>query len=204
MQAGALDLCGKKMLQSFSFAPLIRHARWAIIFTMAGKKNKKKKAKDKKNPADASKKITENRKARHKYEIMQQVECGVVLIGSEVKSLREGNISLNEAYVRVEKGELWLIGADIAEYRQASFWNHKPRRSRKLMVHRRELDKLSEKSLTQGMTLVPLAMYFNARGLVKVLVGVCRGKKVHDKRESSKKADAKREMDRQMKSANRR
>ena len=172
--------------------------------TMAGKKNKKKKAKDKKKPADGSKKITENRKARHKYEVMQQVECGVVLIGSEVKSLREGNISLNEAYVRVEKGELWLIGADIAEYRQASFWNHKPRRSRKLMVHRKELQKLSEKSLTQGMTLVPLAMYFNARGLVKVLVGVCRGKKIHDKRESNKQADAKREMARQMKSANRR
>ena len=171
---------------------------------MAGKKNKKKKAADKKKPGDASKKITENRKARHKYEVMQQIECGVVLIGSEVKSLREGNISLNEAYVRVEKGELWLIGADIAEYRQASFWNHKPRRSRKLMVHRKELEKLAEKSLTQGMTLVPLAMYFNARGLVKVLVGVCRGKKIHDKRESSKKADAKREMDRQMKSANRR
>ena len=106
--------------------------------------------------------------------------------------------------MRVEKGELWLIGADIAEYRQASFWNHKPRRSRKLMVHRRELQKLSEKSLTQGMTLVPLAMYFNARGLVKVLVGVCRGKKIHDKRESNKQADAKREMARQMKSANRR
>ena len=178
--------------------------RWAIISTMASKKNKKKKAADKKKKAaDGSKKITENRRPRHKYEILQQVECGVVLIGSEVKSLREGNISLNEAYVRVEKGELWLIGADIAEYRQASFWNHKPRRSRKLMVHRRELDKLTEKSLAQGMTLVPLAMYFNARGLVKVLVGVGRGKKIHDKRESNKQADAKREMARQMKSANR-
>ncbi len=172
---------------------------------MAAKKNKnKKKAADRKKAADASKKITENRKARHKYEILQQIECGVVLIGSEVKSLREGSISLNEAYVRIEKGELWLIGADIAEYRQASFWNHKPKRSRKLLVNRKELDKLTEKSLTQGMTLVPLAMYFNARGLVKVLVGVCRGKKLHDKRESNKQTDAKREMDRQMKSANRR
>ena len=171
---------------------------------MAAKKNKtKKKIANRKKSGDASKKITENRKARHKYEVLQQVECGVVLIGSEVKSLREGNISLNEAYVRIEKGELWLIGADIAEYRQASFWNHKPTRSRKLLVHKKEFDKLSGKTFAQGMTLVPLSMYFNARGLVKVLVGVCKGKKTHDKRESNKTADAKREMDRQMKAANR-
>ena len=117
---------------------------------MAAQKKNKKKTK-KKSADDQSQVICENRKARHKYEILQQVECGVMLIGSEVKSLREGNISLNEAYVRVENRELWLIGADIAEYRQASFWNHKPKRSRKLLVHRRELDKLSTKAFEKGV-----------------------------------------------------
>lgn len=172
--------------------------------SMAAKKKKKSASKSgKKDQLTQLKTISENRKARHKYEIVQQIECGIMLIGSEVKSLRDGNISLNEAYVRVEKGELWLIGADIAEYRQASFWNHKPKRARKLLVHKKELAKLSEKALTQGMTLVPLKMYFNHRGIVKMLVGVGRGKKLHDKRESNKQMDAKREMDRQMKSANR-
>ncbi len=148
---------------------------------MAAQKKNKKKTK-KKSADDQSQVICENRKARHKYEILQQVECGVMLIGSEVKSLREGNISLNEAYVRVENRELWLIGADIAEYRQASFWNHKPKRSRKLLVHRRELDKLSTKAFEKGLTLIPLRMYFNARGIVKVMVAVGRGKNLHDKR----------------------
>lgn len=165
---------------------------------MAAKKKKSKSDAKKSASADQSKTITENRKARHRYEILQQVECGVMLIGSEVKSLREGNISLNEAYVRVEKGELWLIGADIAEYRQASFWNHKPRRSRKLLVHRRELNKLSTKAFEKGLTLVPLRMYFNSRGIVKVVVGVCRGKNVHDKRQTLKDADNKRRLNREM------
>lgn len=172
---------------------------------MASKKSKSAK-KEKKKAAGSqskSKTISENRKARHRFEILQQVECGIVLIGPEVKSLRDGNISLNEAYVRVEKGELWLIGADIAEYRQASFWNHKPKRSRKLLVHKKELEKLKEKAFTKGLTLIPLRMYFTGRGLVKVVVGVGRGKNVHDKRETKKTADARREIDRQMKSANR-
>lgn len=170
-----------------------------------GKTKAKGKAKAKSGgQASQSKTIAENRKARHRFEILQQVECGVVLIGPEVKSLREGNISLNEAYVRVEKGELWLVGADIAEYRQASFWNHKPKRSRKLLVHKKELEKLSVKAFTKGLTLIPLRMYFNGRGIVKVVVGVGRGKNVHDKRETKKTADARREIDRQMKSASRR
>lgn len=167
----------------------------------AQKKNKKK---TKKKSADVqSQVICENRKARHKYEILQQVECGVMLIGSEVKSLREGNISLNEAYVRVENRELWLIGADIAEYRQASFWNHKPKRSRKLLVHRRELDKLSTKAFEKGLTLIPLRMYFNARGIVKVMVAVGRGKNLHDKRQTLKDADNKRRLSREIRDRNR-
>ena len=173
---------------------------------MSSKKTKPNSNKKKKSagPKSQSKTIAENRKARHRFEILQQIECGVMLVGSEVKSLRSGSISLAEAYVRVEKGELWLIGADIAEYRQASFWNHKPKRSRKLLVHKKELTKLSIKAFTKGLTLVPLRMYFNGRGIVKIVVGVCRGKNVYDKREAGKTADARREMDRQMKAANRR
>ena len=169
---------------------------------MAAQKKNKKKTK-KKSADDQSQVICENRKARHKYEILQQVECGVMLIGSEVKSLREGNISLNEAYVRVENRELWLIGADIAEYRQASFWNHKPKRSRKLLVHRKELDKLSTKAFEKGLTLIPLRMYFNARGIVKVMVAVGRGKNLHDKRQTLKDADNKRRLSREIRERNR-
>ena len=169
---------------------------------MAAQKKNKNKTK-KKSADDQSQVICENRKARHKYEILQQVECGVMLIGSEVKSLREGNISLNEAYVRVENREIWLIWADIAEYRQASFWNHKPKRSRKLLVHRRELDKLSTKAFEKGLTLIPLRMYFNARGIVKVMVAVGRGKNLHDKRQTLKDADNKRRLSREIRDRNR-
>ncbi len=169
---------------------------------MAKKNNKKKKADQKSATGDQSKTISENRKARHRFEILQQIECGVMLIGSEVKSLREGNISLNEAYVRVEKQELWLVGADIAEYRQASIWNHKPKRSRKLLVHKRELEKLSAKAFEKGLTLVPLRLYFNSRGIVKVIVAVCRGKNIHDKRQTLKDADNKRRLSREMRERN--
>ena len=170
---------------------------------MTSKKSKSKSKKKAAGPQSQSKTIAENRKARHRFEILQQIECGVVLIGPEVKSLRDGNISLAEAYVRVENGELWLVGADIAEYRQASFWNHKPKRSRKLLVHKKEYEKIKVKAFTKGLTLVPLRMYFTGRGIVKVVVGICRGKNVHDKRETKKTADARREIDRQMKSASR-
>lgn len=162
---------------------------------MASKKSKKK---TKAKSEGQFHVIADNRRAGHRFEILEQIECGVMLVGSEVKSIREGNISLNEAYVRVEEGGLWLIGADIAEYRQSSFWNHKPKRSRKLLVHRKEFQKLSAKAFEKGLTLVPLKMYFNARGLVKVLVGVGRGKKLHDKRESMKEADNKRRLSREM------
>ena len=138
---------------------------------------KKKKKKNTKAPGDQSQTIAENRRARHRFEILEQLECGVMLVGSEVKSIRDGNISLNEAYVRVEKKELWLIGADIAEYRQASFWNHQPKRSRKLLVKKRELEKFTIKAFEKGLTLIPLRMYFNSRGIVKVVVGVGQVKK---------------------------
>ncbi len=140
--------------------------------------------------------IAENRKARHHFEIMESVECGMILAGSEVKSLRNGKCSLDEAYGRVKSGELWLMGCDIPEYKQASFWNHDAKRPRKLLLHKRELARFGGKSLEKGLTLVPLKLYFNDRGKAKCVIGLCRGLKVHDKRETLKKKDADREMQR--------
>jgi len=141
--------------------------------------------------------ISTNRKARHEYEILDQLECGIALTGSEVKSLRDGKVSLDEAYARITAGELWLVGCDIAIYPQASLLNHEPRRNRKLLLHRREMTKLAAQAGHKGLTLIPLSIYFT-RGIVKVKVGVGRGKKMHDKRESLKKNEAKREIDRAM------
>lgn len=170
---------------------------------MAKKKNKDKKAKAKagsgKGGEGQARTISENRKARHRFEVLEQLECGIVLVGSEVKSLREGNISLDEAYVRIKEKDLWLVSCDIAEYRQANRWNHNPRRDRKLLAHANQLRKLSSRAHEKGMTLVPLRVYMNARGIVKVMVGVCRGKKLYDKRESQKTKDVKRDIDRAMK-----
>lgn len=166
---------------------------------MAAKnKNTKKKPSGSAAKPRQSKTISENRKARHRYEIIEELECGIVLVGSEVKSLRSGKISLDEAYVRFQRDALWLIGANIAAYTQAGVWNHDYKRSRKLLVHRKQLDKLEEYATQKGLTLVPLRVYFNSRGLVKLIVGVGRGKKLHDKRETLKKADVKRQIDREM------
>lgn len=167
---------------------------------MSARKSKKKSNANKKAvaPENQTRTISENRKARHRFEIMEKLECGIVLIGSEVKSLRDGHVSLDEAYVRVIKNELWLVGADIAEYRQASHWNHEPKRLRKLLVHHREFNKLAAKANEKGLTLIPLKLFFNTRGLVKLIIGVGRGKKLHDKRESLKTADAKRQLNREM------
>lgn len=165
---------------------------------MAAKKSKKEKGK-KAAVSDGSRTISENRKARHRFEILEQLECGIALVGSEVKSLRDGKISLDEAYVRIRDGELWLIGADVAEYRQANRWNHAPKRIRKLLVHSKQLEKLTARAREKGFTLVPLRIYFNARGIVKLMIGVCRGKKLFDKREDKKNKDVKRDLDRAMK-----
>lgn len=140
--------------------------------------------------------IAENRKARHKFEVLETLECGISLVGSEVKSLRSGKVSIDEAYARVREGEVWLVGSDIAEYPQATIWNHDPKRPRKLLLHSREVRKFANQAHEKGLTLVPLRLYFNHRGLVKVLIGLCRGKKLHDKRENLKKADMKRDIDR--------
>ena len=166
---------------------------------MATKKNKKKANKaGGKAAGGQSRNISQNRKATHRYEITEQIECGIVLKGSEVKSLRDGHVSLDEAYVRVNADELWLVGADIPEYKQATIWNHEPKRSRKLLVHTQQFNKLSARAFEKGLSLVPLRLYFNDRGIVKLMVGVGRGKKLHDKRETMKKADVKRQIDRAM------
>ncbi len=135
--------------------------------------------------------ITQNRKATHLYEVLDTLECGIVLVGSEVKSLRTGRVSLDEAYGRLRDGELWLIGCDIPEYVQANQFNHKPRRPRKLLLHRREILRFARRAYEKGLTLVPLRMYFT-EGRAKILMGLCRGKQLHDKRESLKRAEAKR------------
>jgi SsrA-binding protein len=163
-------------------------------------------AKAEKKPAKAGGKaaqppvrlVSENRKARFRFEILDTLECGIQLTGSEVKSLRDGKLSLDEAYARVKDGEVWLVGADIAEYPQATLWNHVPKRPRKLLLKRDEMKKFAGQAHEKGLTLVPLKVYFSARGLAKVELGLCRGKKLHDKRETLKAADSRREIDRAM------
>ena len=141
--------------------------------------------------------IAQNKKARHDYFIEDTYEAGLVLTGTEVKSLREGQSSLEDAYARIDGGEVWLIGCDIPEYTYGNRLNHKPKRPRKLLLHRREIEKFAGKATQRGYTLVPLRMYFK-RGLAKVELAVARGKQMHDKRQDLKKADAQREIRRAM------
>ncbi|MEQ8789267.1 MAG: SsrA-binding protein SmpB [Pirellulaceae bacterium] len=152
---------------------------------------------------DGRQMIAENRKARHKYEVLDMLECGIALVGSEVKSLRLGKVSLDESYGRIRAGELWLVGCDIAEYPQATQFNHEPKRPRKLLIHRREVNKFAAQAHEKGLTLVPLKLYFNERSKAKLLLGLCRGRKLYDKREVKKKAEVKRDLDRAVKSRGR-
>ena len=156
--------------------------------------------KDKKAAKDADKNervIADNRKARHNYHVLDTLECGIVLVGSEVKSLRAGTLSLDEAYGKVDKGEVWLVGANINEYVYSHALNHVPKRPRKLLLHRREVSKFAAQAYEKGLTLVPLKMYFKA-GRAKVLMGICKGKQKHDKRETLKKREADRDISRAM------
>lgn len=154
------------------------------------------KAPPKDKPESNTKLISDNRKVRHSYEILETIECGMILRGSEVKSLRNGKCQLDEAYGRIKDDKLWLVGCNIAEYPQASVWNHEPKRQRQLIVHKREMLRFVRKAKEKGLTLVPLKMYFNQRGIAKCEIALCRGLKLHDKREKMKKADAKRDMER--------
>ncbi len=133
--------------------------------------------------------IAENRRARYDYAIEDDIECGVVLMGSEVKSMRVGQTNIAESYAAVEEGELWLINSYVAPYKQAVNFGHEEKRRRKLLVSKRELSKLWQATSRQGMTLVPLVIYFNHVGRVKIKIGVAKGKKNHDKRATEAKRD---------------
>ena len=133
--------------------------------------------------------IAENRRARYDYAIEDDLECGVLLQGSEVKSLRVNSANVAESYASVEDAELWLVKCYIAPYEQAKTWGHEERRRRKLLVKRKELARLWSDTQRKGMTLVPLVMYFNHRGKVKMKIGIAKGKKNHDKRADSAKRD---------------
>ena len=148
--------------------------------------------------ADAKRPIAQNRKARHDYLIESTLEAGLVLTGSEVKSLRRGRCSIGEAYAHEEGGELYLRNMHISPYEAANRLNHEPRRRRKLLVHRRELAKLIGQIQRGGYTLVPLSIYFNERGIAKLELAVARGKRKADKRQSQKKQDWQRQKARLM------
>ncbi|MBB4305151.1 SsrA-binding protein [Rhodobium orientis] len=137
--------------------------------------------------------VAENRKARFNYEIMETFEAGISLTGTEVKSLRLGKSNIAESYATEQNGEIFLINAHIPEYLQANRFNHEPRRLRRLLLHRKEINKLIGAIQREGMTLIPLKLYFNQRGIAKLLLGLAKGKKVHDKRETEKKRDWERE-----------
>lgn len=137
--------------------------------------------------------ICRNRRARHEYDLLQQLECGVVLQGSEVKSVRANKVSIEEAFVRVKDGEVWMYNCDIAEYPQATHMNHERKRPRKLLLHRREVRKFAEAAGEKGLTMVPLDIHLS-RGLIKVTVAVAKGRKLHDKREKLKQKAAQTEI----------
>ncbi len=154
-------------------------------------------AKPKDNPN--YKVVAENRRARYDFAIDSDIECGIQLMGSEVKSLRVGQANIAESYATVDDGELWLVNSYIAPYDQAKTFGHEDRRRRKLLVSRKELSDLWNATQRKGMTLVPLVMYFNHRGLAKIKIGIAKGKKTADKRETSAKRDWNRQKARLMK-----
>src|ERR1700681_4450923 len=149
-------------------------------------------------PERRFKAVSENRKARFNYEIGEVVEAGIVLTGSEVKSLRQGKATIAEAYADARDGEIWLINANIPEYLQAARFNHLPKRPRKLLLHQRQINKLAGAGEREGMTIVPLKLYFNAKGRAKIEIALGKGKKLHDKREALKKRSWERERGRLM------
>jgi SsrA-binding protein len=142
--------------------------------------------------------IATNRKAYHNYFILVKIEAGIALTGTEIKSIRSGRVSLGEAYVRPEGGELWLLGAHIARYEAASHLSHEPTRRRKLLLHRKEILSLTAKTAEKGFTLVPLRLYIKGR-IAKLEVGIARGKRLHDKRESIMRRETERELGRTLK-----
>lgn len=142
--------------------------------------------------------ISVNRQAYHDYFVDETIEAGLELTGTEVKSIRAGHVNLRGAYARVKQGEVWIEGMHIAIYEQGTYMNHDPMRPRKLLLHRREIDRLVGKTQTKGLTLIPLRLYFS-HNRVKVEIGLCRGKKLYDKREAIQKRESEREMARALK-----
>ncbi len=147
---------------------------------------------DKKPPPRRS--VAVNKKARHEFEILETYEAGLVLRGTEVKSLRQGQISLEEAWAKVESDEVFLVGSHIQEYEHGNRANHDPVRRRKLLLRRNQIRKLVAQTAQKGLTLIPLDVFFNERGIAKLTLGVCRGKKLHDKRQSDRAKEARREI----------
>jgi SsrA-binding protein len=135
-----------------------------------------------------------NSRARHRFELLERFECGIVLVGCEVKSLRAGNASLDEGYARLKGNELWLLGVHIAEYEAKGYAGHEPVRPRKLLLHKREIAHLKKAVERKGLTIVPLRIYFSDRNLVKVEVALARGRKLHDKRNVAKEREAKKQI----------
>ena len=149
-------------------------------------------------PEPQFKVVADNRKARFNYEIGETYEAGIALTGSEVKSLRAGKATIAESYADARDGEIWLINSNIPEYLQAARFNHLPKRPRKLLLHERQINKLAGAVEREGMTIVPLKIYFNEKGRAKVELALGKGKKLHDKRETEKKRDWERERGRLM------
>lgn len=143
----------------------------------------------------AEKTVCENRKARHDYEILETLEAGLVLTGSEVKSLRLGRAQLRDSYARIQGGEIFLLDAHISPYPSGGHFNHDPVRPRKLLLHRREIDRLAGRVAEKGLTLVPLRLYFNRRGIVKVELALARGRKVYDRRAAIAEREARRRIE---------
>ena len=135
----------------------------------------------------------DNRRARHEYHILESLEAGIALTGTEIKSIRQGGVSLSEAYARLRDGEIWLLGMHVPPYKEGSFSNVEPNRPRKLLLHKEQIERLGGKAAEKGLTLVPLRLYFT-RGKAKIEIGLAKGKKIWDKRESIAKRDVEREL----------
>jgi SsrA-binding protein len=153
----------------------------------------------KKEKAPAAKNIAVNKKAFHDYEIIEKYEAGIALLGSEVKSIREGRVSFKDSYVEIRSQEAFLVSTHIAAYSNASYNNHEPERVRKLLLHKQELKKLDRKIKTRGVTIIPLRMYFSSKGKVKLEIALAKGKRLYDKKQKIKEKDIQRDMDREMK-----
>jgi SsrA-binding protein len=151
---------------------------------------------------DTDKVVATNRKARHEYEILETVEAGLVLLGTEVKSIREGQVNFKDSYATIANAEAWLVGFHISPYVRGTHANHEPERRRKLLLHRREIGRLLGKTAERGLTIVPLRLYFK-EGRAKVELGLARGKKLHDKRSSLRERETRREMDRAIRTRDR-